>query len=80
MSVTVPARVGVIGGGRMGAGIAQAFLTAGARVEVVEAGGEAAEAGRGRVAGGLEEAARPGEAERGVGAGLETLTVLHSLA
>ncbi|MGY5883063.1 3-hydroxyacyl-CoA dehydrogenase family protein [Modestobacter lacusdianchii] len=54
-------RVGVIGGGRMGAGIAQALLTAGARVEVVEAGDEAAEAARGRVAAGLEEAARRGK-------------------
>ena len=57
----VPDRVGVIGGGRMGAGIAQAFLTAGARVEVVEAGDEAAEAARGRVSAGLEEAARRGK-------------------
>lgn len=57
----VPDRVGVIGGGRMGAGIAQALLTAGARVEVVEAGDEAAEAARGRVAAGLEEAARRGK-------------------
>ncbi|WP_299959484.1 3-hydroxyacyl-CoA dehydrogenase family protein [uncultured Modestobacter sp.] len=57
----VPDRVGVIGGGRMGAGIAQAFLTAGARVEVVEAGDEAAEAAHGRVSAGLEEAARRGK-------------------
>ncbi len=47
----VPARVGVIGGGRMGAGIAQAFLTAEAQVEVVEAGDEA-EATEGAVGGG----------------------------
>ena len=58
---TVPERVGVIGGGRMGAGIAQAFLAAGARVQVVEAGGDAAEAARGRVADGLAEAARRGK-------------------
>ncbi|MBQ9916280.1 MAG: 3-hydroxyacyl-CoA dehydrogenase family protein [Microbacterium sp.] len=32
----VPARVGVLGGGRMGAGIAHAFLLAGSRVDVVE--------------------------------------------
>lgn len=32
----VPARVGVLGGGRMGAGIAHAFLLAGAEVTVVE--------------------------------------------
>jgi 3-hydroxybutyryl-CoA dehydrogenase len=58
---TVPERVGVIGGGRMGAGIAQAFLLAGARVEVVEAGTAAAEAARERVSDGLAEAARRGK-------------------
>ena len=57
----VPDRCGVIGGGRMGAGIAQALLLAGARVAVVEAGDEAAEAARGRVRDGLEEAARRGK-------------------
>lgn len=34
--MTAPARVGVLGGGRMGAGIAHAFLLAGARVHLVE--------------------------------------------
>ncbi|WP_041794792.1 3-hydroxyacyl-CoA dehydrogenase family protein [Modestobacter italicus] len=57
----VPDQVGVIGGGRMGSGIAQAFLLAGARVEVVEAGDEAADAARGRIADGLEESARRGK-------------------
>ncbi len=33
---TAPSRVGVLGGGRMGAGIAHAFLLAGSRVVVVE--------------------------------------------
>jgi 3-hydroxybutyryl-CoA dehydrogenase len=42
VSTAVPTRVGVIGGGRMGAGIAQVFLAAGAHVAVVEAGGQAA--------------------------------------
>lgn len=36
ISPAVPARVGVLGGGRMGAGIAHAFLLAGARVVLVE--------------------------------------------
>jgi 3-hydroxybutyryl-CoA dehydrogenase len=44
-----PERVGVIGGGRMGAGIAHAFLMAGARVSVVERDAEAADAARDRV-------------------------------
>jgi len=60
-AAAVPARVGVIGGGRMGAGIAQVFLAAGGRVTVVEAGAEAAEATRRRIAEGLEEARRRGK-------------------
>ena len=57
----VPARVGVVGGGRMGAGIAQVLLVAGARVDLVEAGGDAAEAARQRVVDGLADAARRGK-------------------
>ncbi|MGY1821030.1 3-hydroxyacyl-CoA dehydrogenase family protein [Geodermatophilus sp. SYSU D00079] len=76
----VPARVGVVGGGRMGAGIAQAFLTAGAQVAVVEAGGAAAEAARGRVADGLEEAARRGKLTDDVATVLGRLTLLDSAA
>jgi len=45
-----PARVGVLGGGRMGAGIAHAFLVNGANVVVVERDEAAAQAGRERVA------------------------------
>lgn len=52
----VPATVAVIGGGTMGAGIVQQFLMAGAGVVLVEATAEAAEAGRGRVAAGLDKA------------------------
>jgi 3-hydroxybutyryl-CoA dehydrogenase len=52
--------VGVIGGGRMGAGIAQVFLGTGAEVVVVEAGDEAAAAARDRVADGLAKAADRG--------------------
>lgn len=80
MSAGVPARVGVIGGGRMGAGIAQAFLTAGAHVAVVEAGGEAAEAARGRVADGLAEAARRGKLDGDVDTVLGRLTLVDSAA
>jgi 3-hydroxybutyryl-CoA dehydrogenase len=74
----VPRRVGVIGGGRMGAGIAQAFLLAGARVEVVEAGDEAAEAARGRVADGLEESARRGKLVGEVAGVLARLSLVDS--
>jgi 3-hydroxybutyryl-CoA dehydrogenase len=45
-----PATVGVLGGGRMGAGIAHAFLINGARVLVVERNEEAALGARDRVA------------------------------
>ena len=51
--MTVPSRVGVLGGGRMGAGIAHAFCTAGSRVTVVERDDDAAAAAFERVAGNL---------------------------
>ena len=41
---SVPKRVGVLGGGRMGAGIAHAFLVSGAEVTVVERDAAAAAA------------------------------------
>ncbi|MGY1710781.1 3-hydroxyacyl-CoA dehydrogenase family protein [Geodermatophilus sp. SYSU D00758] len=77
---SLPSRVGVIGGGRMGAGIAQAFLAAGARVAVVEAGADAAEAARGRVASGLAEAARRGKLAEDVDDVLGRLALLDSPA
>ncbi|WP_102157323.1 3-hydroxyacyl-CoA dehydrogenase family protein [Zhihengliuella halotolerans] len=46
----LPSRVGVLGGGRMGAGIAHAFLIKGADVVVVEQNDDAAAAARDRVA------------------------------
>jgi 3-hydroxybutyryl-CoA dehydrogenase len=45
----VPARVGVLGGGRMGAGIAHAFVLAGAEVTVVERDAALADAAGARV-------------------------------
>ncbi|MDR7294179.1 3-hydroxyacyl-CoA dehydrogenase family protein [Pseudoglutamicibacter albus] len=45
-----PAQVGVIGGGRMGAGIAHGFLTSGSEVIVIEANDDAAKAATERVA------------------------------
>ncbi|KIS27440.1 3-hydroxybutyryl-CoA dehydrogenase [Arthrobacter sp. SPG23] len=52
----VPKRVGVLGGGRMGAGIAHAFLVSGAEVTVVERDAAAASAARDRVTGTLATA------------------------
>lgn len=48
-TASVPAIVGVLGGGRMGAGIAHAFLTSGSNVTVVERDEPSAEAARERV-------------------------------
>ena len=48
-SPAVPRRVGVLGGGRMGAGIAHAFLLAGATVTVVERDDDAADAAADRI-------------------------------
>lgn len=47
--MTAPARVGVLGGGRMGAGIAHAFLLAGSDVTVVERDRDAADAAEARI-------------------------------
>ncbi|MCC3302207.1 3-hydroxyacyl-CoA dehydrogenase family protein [Arthrobacter sp. zg-Y895] len=60
---TVPARVGVLGGGRMGAGIAHAFLLAGAEVVVVERDREAADAARTRVTGSLGKSVERGDTD-----------------
>jgi 3-hydroxybutyryl-CoA dehydrogenase len=52
----LPAKVGVLGGGRMGAGIAHAFLVSGAQVTVVERDAAAASAARDRVVASLARA------------------------
>lgn len=59
-AVSAPAVVGVIGGGRMGAGIAQSFAAAGSSVTVVESGEQASAAALDRVATGLKRAAERG--------------------
>ncbi|QAY64609.1 3-hydroxyacyl-CoA dehydrogenase family protein [Xylanimonas allomyrinae] len=50
MNGSVPAHVGVLGAGRMGSGIAHAFLLAGSAVTIVDRDDAAADAGRARVA------------------------------
>jgi 3-hydroxybutyryl-CoA dehydrogenase len=57
-----PAVVGVIGGGRMGAGIAQSFAAAGSSVVVVEQDADAADAALQRIAAGLRRAAAENDA------------------
>ena len=68
--MTVPSKVGVLGGGRMGAGIAHAFCTAGAAVVVVERDDEAASPAYERVAGNLAKSVERGTTDET----LETLT------
>ncbi len=60
----VPERVGVLGGGRMGAGIAHAFLLAGARVSVVERDADAAAAARERITDSIRRSIERGATER----------------
>ncbi|MGW9628153.1 3-hydroxyacyl-CoA dehydrogenase family protein [Microbacterium sp. NPDC055521] len=59
--MSVPGTVGVLGGGRMGAGIAHAFLLAGARVRLVERDEQSAEAARTRVLASIENSVRRGD-------------------
>jgi len=58
--MSVPGHVGVYGGGRMGAGIAHAFLQSGAHVTIVESDDDTAAAARGRVESSLAKAADRG--------------------
>ncbi|WP_251449408.1 3-hydroxyacyl-CoA dehydrogenase family protein [Microbacterium sp. Marseille-Q6648] len=55
--MTLPAAVGVIGSGRMGAGIAQVFAQAGAEITVIERDDTAAEHARARLEDGVAKAA-----------------------
>lgn len=56
----VPERVGVLGGGRMGAGIAHAFVVAGADVVVVERDAAAAAAAEQRIHGSIDRSIERG--------------------
>jgi 3-hydroxybutyryl-CoA dehydrogenase len=58
---SVPASVGVFGGGRMGAGIAHAFLAAGSAVTVVETSPQTVEAARARIRKILDRAGTVGD-------------------
>ncbi len=61
----LPERIGVIGAGRMGAGIAHAFLLGGADVVVVESSDDAAAAGRERIERSLAKSAERGQTDHG---------------
>ena len=59
-SPNLPSTVGVLGGGRMGAGIAHAFLIKGSEVRIVERDEEAASGARQRVTEAVEKSAARG--------------------
>jgi 3-hydroxybutyryl-CoA dehydrogenase len=75
----VPKTVGVIGGGRMGAGIAQVFAVAGAVVCLAERDPAAAVASRDRVAMGLLRAAEKGRLTETSDAVLERLILIDDV-
>lgn len=61
MTTSLPEHCGVVGGGRMGAGIAHAFLLAGSTVTLVERDHDAAGAARARVARAVRRSADRGQ-------------------
>ena len=61
---STPTRVGVLGGGRMGAGIAHAFLLAGSRVTVIERDAPAADAAAQRIGDSLARSVERGSTDR----------------
>ena len=72
--MTVPNKVGVLGGGRMGAGIAHSFLAAGAHVTVVDINDEAVAAAHERISNDVDGSLKRG-AEGTREEWLERLTV-----
>lgn len=75
VATTAPETVGVLGGGRMGAGIAHAFLLAGSRVHVVERDAEQCAAARERVTGSVRASVERGTTAESVDDLLARLSV-----
>jgi 3-hydroxybutyryl-CoA dehydrogenase len=75
--VALPERVGVLGGGRMGAGIAHALLLAGSHVTVVERDAEASAAARARIERAVEASATRGQLTGSAGDVIARLTTAH---
>ncbi|CCE54681.1 MAG: 3-hydroxyacyl-CoA dehydrogenase family protein [Corynebacterium casei] len=73
--MAVPEKVGVLGGGRMGAGIAHAFLAAGANVKVVDINEDAVAAAKARV-----EKAIQGSIDRGAEGTFESWAIRLTLS
>ncbi|GIE94868.1 3-hydroxyacyl-CoA dehydrogenase family protein [Paractinoplanes rishiriensis] len=80
VEASVPKTVGVIGGGRMGSGIAQVFAVAGAVVCLAERDPAAAVAARDRVAMGLLRAAEKGKLAESADTVLERLILVDDVA
>lgn len=72
---TVPAKVGVLGGGRMGAGIAHAFLISGSNVTVVEANPQAAASAKERIESDLAKSLERGKIDGNLDKWAENLSV-----
>ena len=77
---STPARVGVLGGGRMGAGIAHAFLLAGSRVTVIERDAPAADAAAQRIGDSLARSVERGATDRSADELAAALTVGDDIA
>jgi len=78
--MTAPTRVAVLGGGRMGAGIAHAFLLAGTHVTVVERDANAAESARERIESLVATSIRRGDTTLDGATILDRLTVAVDIA
>jgi 3-hydroxybutyryl-CoA dehydrogenase len=75
-----PAIVAVVGGGRMGAGIAQVFAALGATVTIAESTADTADAARDRVLRGLERAAEKGKLDGELDAIMHRLHTVTAMA
>ena len=71
----LPSRVGVIGGGRMGGGIAHAFLMAGSRVTVIERDAMAASDARERIEGSVAKSIERGATDANLDEVVQRLAV-----
>lgn len=74
----LPSKVGVLGGGRMGAGIAHAFLISGSQVTVVERDAQSAQAARERVESDLAKSLERGKIDGNLDVWVENLKVTTS--
>lgn len=77
---SAPARVAVVGAGRMGSGIAHAFLLSGSAVQIVESDAASAERGRSAVTKALRASADRGSLDGTVDDALRRLSVRTGLA